>query len=358
MSWLNAVDKEAEKHKAALDEAHAARMKEAEEYIKKQHDDLSIILKSNLDAFPYVAGLAADYLTWDYYFVEELLGRGYKPERVRALKIREMHESTKNLLSEYKIASYQLAYLLQLFPELEIYIENDHKESSARAQLPSDDSHDSVLDYLSESEYNSLSENERNQRALDNYIRSHSKSKWQIGRDYELYVGYRLSEKGFAVRQVGIEDRLEDLGRDIIAVKNSLHYIVQCKFWSEQKTIHEKHIAQLYGTAVCYAIENNLPLERVVPVFYTNIDFSPVARRFAEALHIKLFDHFDIGEYPRIKCKVNYDEFGIKTYIYHLPMDQQYDSAKINRSKGDMYAFTVQEAVDHGFRRAYKWHGN
>ena len=193
--------------------------------------------------------------------------------------------------------------------------------------------------------------------ALDRYISSHKKTSWQIGRDYELYVGYRMRTNHFKVNQTGISDKFEDLGRDIIATKNDIHYIVQCKYWSSDKIIREKHIAQLYGTGVCYALEHGLPLDKVRCVFYTNIDYSDMAKQFAEALSVKLIDHFELGEYPRIKCKVNYDEYG-KTYIYHLPMDQQYDTTIINPDKGDMYAFTVEEAVSHGFRRAYRWHGN
>jgi len=43
-------------------------------------------------------------------------------------------------------------------------------------------------------------------------------------------------------------------------------------------------------------------------------------------------------------------------YQRDLPMDQQYDTTKINKKDGDFYAFTVQEAEDKGYRRAHKWH--
>lgn len=35
-------------------------------------------------------------------------------------------------------------------------------------------------------------------------------------------------------------------------------------------------------------------------------------------------------------------------------MDQQYDRTIITKSKGEFYAFTVKEAEDAGFRRAFK----
>ena len=42
--------------------------------------------------------------------------------------------------------------------------------------------------------------------------------------------------------------------------------------------------------------------------------------------------------------------------IFHLPFDQQYDKTKINK-EDEFYAFTVKEAVESGFRRAYKHYG-
>ena len=54
---------------------------------------------------------------------------------------------------------------------------------------------------------------------------------------------------------------------------------------------------------------------------------------------------------------INYDEFGIKTKIYHLPFDQKYDVTKIDK-KGEFYAMTVREAEEAGFRRSFRWYGS
>lgn len=62
-------------------------------------------------------------------------------------------------------------------------------------------------------------------------------------------------------------------------------------------------------------------------------------------------------DYPRIKCNVGRDSYGFKTKIYHLPFDQQYDNVIIEPQKGECFAFTVEEAENKGFRRAYTWHG-
>lgn len=60
-------------------------------------------------------------------------------------------------------------------------------------------------------------------------------------------------------------------------------------------------------------------------------------------------------KYPGIKCNIS-----VRTgeRIYHLPFDQQYDTAKIGNVKGEFYAMTVAEAEKENFRRAFKWNGN
>jgi len=73
-------------------------------------------------------------------------------------------------------------------------------------------------------------------------------------------------------------------------------------------------------------------------------------------LQIQIEENVEFQEFPRIKCNINRDVDGIISHIYHLPFDQQYDRTKINK-KGEFYAYTVEEAVNHGFRRAFKYYG-
>jgi len=70
-------------------------------------------------------------------------------------------------------------------------------------------------------------------------------------------------------------------------------------------------------------------------------------------MNVTLKENVELGDFPRIKCNIS--DAGER--IYHLPMDQQYDNVVIDKP-GEFFASTVQEAVSHGFRRAYKWHGN
>lgn len=313
--------------------------------------------KSNLTAIPYMSRIMADYETYGLERLAKELDWGYAVKRIDKVKtIREIRRDAQAMVEKNKESQYQLGYLLRLFPSLEDVIDAEF------SQLPvinvSDISeYDYAKDFLSNEEYASLDTCKKNQLALDRYKKSHKRTKWQVGRDYELFVGYTFAQKGYEVDYFGSYMGLEDLGRDIIAKKNGNTIIVQCKYWSVNKQIHENYITQLYGTVACYCIENNLDKKHVNGMLVTNIQLSPMAKKMASYLGMDYVENFGIGDYPCIKCNVSIDEFGARTLIYHLPFDQQYDSTKISK-KGEFFAMTVAEAESAGFRRAFRWFGN
>lgn len=310
--------------------------------------------RTNLNAIPYMARLIADFETYELERLAKSLEWGNSKERANKVKsIREIRKDTKAMIEKYKEAEYQLAYLLQLYPVLEEVIECEFKELPT-IKFNELSQTDNAKAYLSKDEYNALTTTERNQLALDRYKSSHKKSKWQIGRDYEQYIGYLYIQKGYEVDNFGIYMGLEDLGRDIIAKKDDFILIIQCKYWSSVKQIHEKHITQLHGTVASYCIENNEPKSKVKGLLVTNIKLSDMAKKMANHLEIDFEENVPMGDYPCIKCNIGHDSNGNPTKIYHLPFDQQYDNTKIESHKGEFYAVTVKEAEDAGFRRAFK----
>lgn len=62
--------------------------------------------------------------------------------------------------------------------------------------------------------------------------------------------------------------------------------------------------------------------QKIKPVFYTSTKLSERAAGMAKALGVLVEENKSIGEFPRIKCNINTDEFGRETKIYHLPMGQ------------------------------------
>lgn len=312
--------------------------------------------KSNLTAIPYMAGIMADYETYGIEHLAKELDWGYAVKRMSKVKaIRDIRKDAQSIVEKNKEAQYQLSYLLTLFPNLEDIIDAEFSQLPV-IKVSELSEYDTTRDYLSKSEYESLSITERNQLALDRYKSSRRRTKWQIGRDYELYVGYKYSLKGYDIDYFGSYMGLEDLGRDLIATKGDEILIIQCKYWSAKKQIHENHVNQLFGTLTSYCIERQIGQRTVRGVLVTNIELSPMAKKMASYLDIRYIEHFDIGDYPCIKCNIGRGDYGEPTKIYHLPFDQQYDSTKI-KNKGEFFAMTVAEAEAAGFRRAFKWFG-
>jgi hypothetical protein len=118
--------------------------------------------------------------------------------------------------------------------------------------------------------------------------------------------------------------------------------------------VRENVVAQVFGAARFYALRNRFELAQVSPVVVTSFELSTEAKIFAETLDVKLSENEPFGKYPCIKCNIGIQS-GEK--IYHLPFDQQYDTAVIGNVPGEFYAMTVQEAEEAGFRRAFKWQG-
>ena len=207
------------------------------------------------------------------------------------------------------------------------------------------------LSSLSKEEYQKLSPSERNQLALDKYW-SRPKTNWQLGRDYERYIGYGYEANGYNVYYQGILEGLDDLGRDLICRKGKQTVVIQCKRWSQHKTIHEKHVNQLCGTLVKYKIDH--PDEEVSATLYTTTKLSDRAKEFAAYLSISVVEGYPLQKYSSIKCNISRRS---SEKIYHLPFDQQYDRTLIEEERNECYVETVQEAENLGYRRAWRWQG-
>ena len=167
---------------------------------------------------------------------------------------------------------------------------------------------------------------------------------------FERYIGYCYEQNGWEVEFIGAIKGLEDMGRDLICRKSGKLQIVQCKYWAAEKTIHEKHIFQLFGSCVQYGIEHN---KQPLGVFVTSCSLSETAKKCASYLGIEVSENIKMEHFPCIKCNIRNGE-----KIYHLPFDQMYDRVKILPKSGECYCSTIAEAEALGFRRAFRWHGN
>lgn len=334
---------------------------EREKIIKKIIDEKS-------QGFPWLANAISEFYKYQDEKIAEYLATKSHPALKSADNVREIAKQNKILRKQLKIAENFVTYYETLFPWINEYVGDnldDLLKSVTQTEEDLEDS-DPVLKYIPKGEYNQLPDVERNQKALERYLSSRKKSH-EIGRDYERFVGYHYERRGFKVEYVGIEKGLEDMGRDLVCIKGDQIEIIQCKCWASHKTIHEKHINQLYGTVVKYYIDHVQNFERaksltlfpelikskkIKATLITSTKLSDTAKSFAEALGITVHQMKPLGKYPMIKCNISSN--GNK--IYHLPFDQQYDKTLI-RNVGECYVSTVKEAEEKGFRRAFRWKG-
>ncbi|MCX5849740.1 MAG: restriction endonuclease [Deltaproteobacteria bacterium] len=353
---------------------HKANVSLWNEDVQRDKEAIQIITNQRSMCFPWLAEAYADYFSLKDLRKEEYLKHKSHPAYTAAETVKVIRNEKKILVQQKKIIEYKINYYEKLFPWLiDLIAEDENEEIPVKIdttnQDEEEDEEDSVKNWLTQEEYRALPTIERNQKALDRYLESRNKSKWSLGRDYEMYIGYLYEQNGYSVEYKGIIDGFDDLGRDIIAKNDKETCIIQCKYWAQYKELHEKHIFQLFGTTMEYWIRNfgscesqnkfneftkYLNEKKLRPIFVCSTKLSDRAKEMADVLNVKIVENYPLGNFPRIKCNTNYNEFREKTKIYHLPMDQQYDRTIVTKNKGEFYAFTVKEAEDAGFRRAFR----
>jgi hypothetical protein len=370
VSWIRDIHTDSQKYKELKPRLDSldVDIKKHEENVRQEREDIDKLLKQKSMAFPWLAQVFADYYALKDEEKAVYLTRKNHPAYTSAQVVREVKSEKRELVKANKLISYEINYYEKLFPWLTDLIAEDENEEIPVTMYNDEENgeEDRVQNFLTQEEYRKLPSVERNQRALDRYLENKNKSKWQIGRDYEMYVGYVFEKKGYKIEYKGIIDGFDDLGRDIIASKNGKVCIIQCKYWAQYKDIHEKHIFQLFGITMEYWIKNFknnsrpknfeefakfLNEDKLRPIFFTSTTLSETAKQMANALSIEIIENEPIGDFPRIKCNISGRD---SEKIYHLPFDQQYDRTVIEPHKGEFFAYTVKEAEEAGFRRAFR----
>ncbi len=340
-------------------QAVQTKTQEAELKIARQQQAIECLQKEKATGFPWLAKAYDEfYELVDEKYAEEISSKrhGKRAAPASGEKVREANQSRRVAEKEARVLRYQLLFYENLFPwllELKDPAIPDELIRIKSGELDAGNSEDDpAKHWIPVGEWDSYSEIQRLQLALDRYWRSR-KTKWEIGRDYERYIGYLYEQKGYSVHYHGIAKGFDDLGRDLICSKGNEVWIVQCKNWAREKQIHEKHIFQLHGTLIAYQHDN--PAQKSQAHFITSALITARAKEFAKILGIKIDENFLFQNYPCIKCNVSHRD---ETKIFHLPFDQQYDRTTIDITRGEKYCSTVAEALENGFRRAFKYRGD
>jgi len=355
-----------ENESSRLKKDRAAAVRAAEITIRREKDErtktLELIRKSNarfmskLNNFGYnstwIAKLYGDY--YDIFIgnlVKELDER-VRPARSTAARIEQNCRQEMKKLAARTKRSEDIVFLYETFypnlPELcDMRADDVPPSLDASSEEPKTE-YETMRRWISRSEYDLLSREDKYQLALENY-KHRKRSNWEAGRDFERYICYVYEKQGYRVVCFGALNGLADLGRDLYAFKNNDVYIIQCKRWSSQKLIHEKHIYQLFGTVTDYSIDH--PNLKVTGLLISTCELSDKAKEIADRIGIKYQENIPFPDYPLVKCNIGRSS-GEK--IYHLPFDQQYDTVQVEYDKGECYVDTIKEAERKGFRRAHR----
>jgi len=342
------------------------RKKEWEEKVIKDKSVIKLLAEEKSSGFPWLAEAYSDYFHLSNLREADHLEYKSHPAPKSAERVREIAKERRSIEKKLRIAQGIIKYYQDLFPFLEEWLDErqdellkmvlkkDVGEPLEKVVLYWEKGLDPSKLYLSKEEYQKLSRIDRNQLALDRYW-TKSKNRIEAGRAYERYIGYLYESDGWGVYYQGILEGREDLGRDLICRKGKKTLVIQCKRWSlkKKKVIHENHINQLFGTTIKYRIDH--PKEDIIPILYTTTEVSDMAKKFAKALDVEIYEKLPFEPYPSIKCNVSRRT---SERIYHLPFDQQYDRTLIEEERLEKYVETVAEAEKLGFRRAFRWRGN
>lgn len=319
--------------------------------------ELQNVLNERSQRYPWMAEQFSDFIfMFDMLTADELIRKSH-PAKTSSEKVRAIAREKRELTKEVKMLRYQLGFYESIFPWLEDFKEVDVQDAIEYAKNASDTDNEEneweyYRNYLSPEEFDKLSRNEKDQLMLDRFLNKSKKTNWEAGIEYERYIGHLFEQNGCTVIYSGAIMGVEDIGRDLIVFDTDGDVtIVQCKRWSKDKSIHEKHIFQLYGSTVAYKIENSM--DNVKCVFATTAPLSDFAKKCADRMNVAvLFE--PMCKYPVIKCHITKNG----ERIFHLPYDQQYDKIK-NKQDGDvLYVKTIDEATSAGFRHAFRWSGN
>jgi len=282
------------------------------EYLLSISKAKEMIIQDSAQTYPWLANLLADYENYKNQSEADFLENKKHPAIEAAKRLREISKEKRGIEVQLRLCQHQLLYYETIFPWLEDFKELDPREAYSMVTMAdNDDEYEYLRHFLSPEEYSKLPRADKYQLALDRY-RSRKKTNWEAGIEYERYVGYILEQRGYSVKYVGATMGLEDMGRDLIGTQSKSVMIVQCKRWAKEKTIHEKHIFQLYGSVVHWNVEH--PKQKAIGVFVTTTTLSTVASKCAKYLGIECWEKFDMtNDYPVIKCHIAKPES-----IYHL----------------------------------------
>jgi hypothetical protein len=371
---LNAeLEKERQRLNAELDEKRKKILEIAQNSASSEAKDILVRLaEEKSQGFPWLAKAYDDYFRLNDLKLESYLEEKPHPALKTAEDHRQIAKERREAERAARTATYLLDYCRYLAPWLDEYIGLEAKELDEIVKEihssweKKEEEFDEEVKHHFGPKYANLTTTEKLQRKLDWWWGKPNKTDWQLGREYERYIGYLYENKRWDVYYHG-KMGFEDLGRDLICKRGKDTEVIQCKRWAGRKEIHEKHIYYLFGTTVDYFLEHFGKAEQlqlafapdliknknVTPKLITTANLSPKAEQVERVLGVEI-ETTPFERYPSVKCNLS-RRTGER--IYHLPFDQQYDAVLVEEERMERYVETVAEAEALGYRHAFRWQG-
>ena len=169
----------------------------ADNYFNLKKNEFQKIINDEKIYKPYLAKIYADYEELLDNEIEHELRYKSRPALKAAEEISEIKKEKRMLNNKLKKLEYQNYIYEYAFPWLEEFKEIDEHEMEQILNITSDDEYERAKNYLSPDEYKNLPEKEKYQLWLTRYKNKKNKTKWEIGRDFERFVGYKYEMLGF-----------------------------------------------------------------------------------------------------------------------------------------------------------------
>ena len=183
--------------------------------------EVNTVVEERKIQFPWLASAIADLHALDAERDANLLATKTHPAVKAADVVRDHGSKRREAERQFRILRYRSEYYEKLFPWITEFVGNDVPDEAVNLSgLQSDTTDDPAKRWVSEAEYQKLSSTQRNQLALERWKGSR-RTLWEIGRDYERFVGYHYELLGFDVTYTGAIHGFEDMGRDLIARRGS-----------------------------------------------------------------------------------------------------------------------------------------
>jgi hypothetical protein len=162
-------------------------------------EGLTKILEQRKSQFPWLASAFADLSVLTAERDAKFLESKKHPAKKAAEEVREHALRRREAEKKFRILNYRTEYYETLFPWIVDYVGDDVPDYAVDVSGSENEAADDpASNWLTKAEYERLSSAEKYQKALDNWAKR-KKSNWEVGRDYERYVGYLYETMGYEV---------------------------------------------------------------------------------------------------------------------------------------------------------------